>query len=58
MTRRDLLLVARDKCRPWDLGNDVDQSSVCSEIVPMPGVIIAQGVNGQVKQKSDMNKLI
>jgi fumarylpyruvate hydrolase len=63
MTRRDLQLVARDKGRPWDLGKDVEQSSVCSEIVPMPGVIIDQGeialsVNGQVKQKSDVNKLI
>lgn len=63
MTRRDLQLVARDKGRPWDLGKDVEQSSVCSEIVPMPGVIIDQGeialsVNGQIKQKSDVNKLI
>ncbi len=63
MTRRDLQLVARDKGRPWDLGKDVEQSSVCSEIVPMPEVIIDQGeialsVNGQVKQKSDVNKLI
>lgn len=63
MTRRDLQLVARDKGRPWDLGKDVEQSSVCSEIVPMPGVIIDQGaialsVNGQVKQKSDVSKLI
>ncbi|ABM38444.1 fumarylacetoacetate hydrolase family protein [Polaromonas naphthalenivorans] len=63
MTRRDLQLVARDKGRPWDLGKDVEQSSVCSEIVPMPGVIIDQGeialaVNGQTKQQSDVNKLI
>lgn len=63
MTRRDLQLVARDKGRPWDLGKDVEQSSVCSEVVPMPGVIIDQGeialsVNGQIKQKSDVNKLI
>ena len=63
MTRRDLQLVARDKGRPWDLGKDVEQSSVCSEIVPMPGVVIDQGelslnVNGQTKQHSDVNKLI
>ena len=63
MTRRDLQLVARDKGRPWDLGKDVEQSSVCSEIVPMPGVVIEKGeialtVNGQTKQKSDVNKLI
>lgn len=63
MTRRDLQLVARDKGRPWDLGKDVEQSSVCSEIVPMPGVVIDSGaiqlsVNGEVKQNSDVNKLI
>ena len=63
MTRRDLQLVARDKGRPWDLGKDVEQSSVCSEIVPMEGVIIASGaialeVNGQTKQSSDVDKLI
>ena len=43
MTRRDLQLVARDKGRPWDLGKDVEQSSVCSEIVPMEGQIVDQG---------------
>lgn len=63
MTRRDLQLVARDKGRPWDLGKDVEQSSVCSEIVPMEGVVIESGaialeVNGQTKQSSDVNKLI
>jgi fumarylpyruvate hydrolase len=63
MTRRDLQLVAREKGRPWDLGKDVEESSVVSEIVPMPGTVLAQGalemsVNGQVRQKSDLSKLI
>ena len=63
MTRRDLQLVARDKGRPWDLGKDVEQSSVCSEIVPMPGVVIEKGeiylsVNGQTRQHSNVDKLI
>jgi fumarylpyruvate hydrolase len=63
MTRRDLQLVARDKGRPWDLGKDVEQSSVVSPVVPMPGVVLDRGelalsVNGQVKQKSDLSKLI
>ena len=63
MTRRDLQLVARDKGRPWDLGKDVEASSVCSEIVPLPGVVIEQGdialsVNGETRQKSDVNMLI
>ncbi len=63
MTRRDLQLVARDKGRPWDLGKDVEHSSVCTEIVPMEGQIIDHGpialeVNGETKQTSDVNKLI
>ena len=63
MTRRDLQLVARDKGRPWDLGKDVEQSSVCGEIVPMPGVVIEKGeislsVNGKLRQHSDVDKLI
>ncbi len=63
MTRRDLQLVARDKGRPWDLGKDVEQSSVVSEIVPMPGVVLDKGelamtVNGEPRQKSDLGMLI
>ena len=63
MTRRDLQLVAREKGRPWDLGKDIEQGSVISEIVPMPGVVIEHGevvltVNGQPRQKSDVDKLI
>ncbi len=63
MTRRDLQLVARDKGRPWDLGKDVEQSSVVSEVVPMPGVLLDRGelamtVNGQPRQKSDLSMLI
>jgi fumarylpyruvate hydrolase len=63
MTRRDLQLVARDKGRPWDLGKDIENGSVCSEIVPMPEHIIDNGaialeVNGVTKQSSDVNKLI
>jgi fumarylpyruvate hydrolase len=63
MTRRDLQLVARDKGRPWDLGKDIEQGSVVSEVVPMPGKIIEQGalelrVNGVTKQQSNIDKLI
>lgn len=63
MTRRDLQLQARDKGRPWDLGKDVENSSVCSEIVPMLGHVIddaaiALEVNGQTQQSSNVNKLI
>ena len=63
MTRRDLQLIAREKGRPWDLGKDVEESSVVSEIVPMPGTIVEKGsislaVNGNQKQSSDLSKLI
>ena len=63
MTRRDLQLTAREKGRPWDLGKDIEEGSVCSEVVPMEGVVIERGeialeVNGQIRQKSDVNKLI
>lgn len=63
MTRRDLQLVAREKGRPWDLGKDIENGSVCTEIVHMPGQIIEQAaialeVNGQTKQSSNVEKLI
>ena len=63
MTRRDLQLIARDKGRPWDLGKDIEQGSVVSEIVPMPGTVLSQGelamsVDGQPRQKTDLNMLI
>jgi fumarylpyruvate hydrolase len=63
MTRRDLQLVAREKGRPWDLGKDVEDSSVVSEIVPMPGLVLERGalalsVNGQPRQRSDVDRLI
>jgi fumarylpyruvate hydrolase len=63
MTRRDLQLFAREKGRPWDLGKDVEESSVVSEIVPMSQTVLSEGelvleVNGNVRQKSDLSKLI
>jgi fumarylpyruvate hydrolase len=63
MTRRDLQLVARDKGRPWDLGKDVEQSSVVAEVVPLPGQVMTRGalslsVNGQTRQASDIDQLI
>ena len=63
MTRRDLQLAAREHGRPWDLGKDVEQSSVVSEVVAMPGVALRHGalqlsVNGALRQRSDLDKLI
>jgi len=63
MTRRDLQLAARDKGRPWDLGKDVEQSSVCGDVSPMQGVVVGRGaialtVNGETRQSSDVERLI
>ena len=63
MTRRDLQLIARDKGRPWDSGKDIEQGSVVCEIVPMPETVLSQGelamsVDGQPRQKTDLNMLI
>ena len=63
MTRRDLQLAARDKGRPWDLGKDVEGSSVVGPIVPMPGTVLERGaialeVNGAPRQASDLSMLI
>ena len=63
MTRRDLQLAARDKGRPWDLGKDVEDSSVCSEVVELRECILSEGgivlaVNGQTRQQSDIKRLI
>jgi fumarylpyruvate hydrolase len=57
MTRRDLQLFAREKGRPWDLGKDFEESAVCSEIVPMPGIALEHAeislqVNGSTRQRS------
>jgi fumarylpyruvate hydrolase len=64
MTRRDLQMKAREKSHPWDLGKDFEQSAVISPIVPLEktGLIkhgsIELSVNDEVKQQSDLNKMI
>jgi fumarylpyruvate hydrolase len=64
MTRRDLQLKARATNRPWDLGKDFEESAIISAIVPreVTGTIesgkIELAVNGDVKQQSDLDKLI
>jgi fumarylpyruvate hydrolase len=64
MTRRDLQNAAKDQRRPWDLGKDVEQSAVLSEIVPAAEIghpaagLIELRVNGEVKQSSDISELI
>ena len=64
MTRRDLQFAAREQRRPWDLGKDVVQSAVLSEIVPASDIghpsagRIELRVNGEVKQSADISQLI
>ena len=64
MTRRDLQTAAKDQRRPWDLGKDVEQSAVLSEIVPSAEIghpasgRIELRVNGEIKQHADIADLI
>ena len=64
MTRRDLQAAAKEQRRPWDLGKDVEQSAVLSEIVPATGIghpttgFIELRVNGQTRQTGDISQLI
>ncbi|HEY4089414.1 MAG TPA: fumarylacetoacetate hydrolase family protein [Bryobacteraceae bacterium] len=64
MTRRDLQFAAREQRRPWDLGKDVEQSAVISEIVPAAETghlkegKIQLRINGEIKQDSDLSLLI
>ena len=64
MTRRDLQFSAREQRRPWDLGKDVEQSAVLSEIAPAVEIghpsagRIELLVNGEVKQSADIALLI
>jgi fumarylpyruvate hydrolase len=64
MTRRDLQFAAREQRRPWDLGKDVEQSAVLSEIVPASEIghpsagRIELHVNAEVKQSADISQLI
>ena len=64
MTRRDLQSAAREQRRPWDLGKDVEQSAVLSDIVPAAEIghptagAIELRVNGHTKQRADISQLI
>ena len=64
MTRRDLQFAARDAGRPWDTGKNVEGSSPLgaihrAESVPeIEGGELILSVNGQVKQRSELSKMI
>jgi fumarylpyruvate hydrolase len=63
MTRRDLQNEAKKGGRPWDMGKGFDHSAPMGELVPAKGVDPSRGkielkVNGEVRQTSDLSKLI
>ena len=64
LTRRDLQLEAREQGRPWDFGKAFDRSAVIGPIQPVGAVghinsgAIELRVNGQIKQHSDLDKMI
>ncbi|HZS84367.1 MAG TPA: fumarylacetoacetate hydrolase family protein [Stellaceae bacterium] len=64
MTRRDLQGAAKKLGRPWDFGKGFDNAAPCAAITPAaktghPGAwAIWLEVNGKLRQKSDLSKLI
>ena len=64
MTRRDLQNEAKKTGRPWDMGKGFDHSAPMGELVRASGGFdgsrgrIELKVNGQVRQTSDLSKLI
>jgi fumarylpyruvate hydrolase len=64
MTRRDLQGEAKKLGRPWEVGKAFESSAPCSEIVlasaighPSEGAVWLK-INGEVRQKGDLNQLI
>lgn len=64
MTRRDVQQAAAKKGQPWEIGKSFDQSAPCGPIYPAAQVGYLQAgeieitVNGQVRQRSDLNLMI
>jgi len=63
MTRRDLQGEAKKLGRPWDMGKGFDRSAPIGDMVAARGFDAGRGrielkVNGQVRQSSDLSKLI
>jgi fumarylpyruvate hydrolase len=64
VTRRDMQSVAKDLRRPWSLSKDFDNAAPCSQLHPVSEVghvetgTLRFTVNGEVRQESDLNKMI
>jgi fumarylpyruvate hydrolase len=64
MTRRDLQSAAKKEGKPWDMGKGFDHSAPIGDLVPAASLPdptrgrIELRVNGSVRQKSDLSRLI
>jgi fumarylpyruvate hydrolase len=64
LTRRDLQEVAKKMQRPWDTSKGFDFSGPVGALVPkekvgdLPGKMLKLSVNGEEKQKTDLDKMI
>jgi fumarylpyruvate hydrolase len=64
MTRRDVQQAAAKKGHPWEIGKSFDRSAPCGPVYPVTQVGQVQegeieiAVNGQVRQRSDLNLMI
>lgn len=62
-TRRDLQILAREKCRPWELGKGMDHGAPISPIIPVSVSTPAENaaiwlkVNGQTRQSARLNQM-
>ena len=64
VTRRDMQSEAKELRRPWSLSKDFDQAAPCSQLHTVKEVgHVSKGtlrftVNGEVRQESNLNKMI
>jgi fumarylpyruvate hydrolase len=64
MTRRDLQGEAKKLGRPWEIGKAFEHSAPCGPIVPASKVgpltngAVTLDVNGELRQKGDINQMI
>lgn len=64
MTRRDLQNEAKQHGRPWEAGKAFEHSAPCSPLVPASEIghpsagRVALSVNGELRQKGDLDQLI
>lgn len=63
-TRRDLQMIAREKCHPWEPGKGMDHGAPVSSIVPVTSgtpaadAAIWLEVNGEMRQSAKLNQVI